>query len=95
MSSIHSLAMKTKVSLPQFNNFSFDELIKVFDLKCYARINSTRYSYLYEDIRIDLDETDFGYKLGEIELMLDHQSSTNENMTKSYKRISELTSKLG
>jgi len=95
VSSIHSLAMKAKVNLPQFNDYSFDELIKVFDLKCFARINSTRYSYLYEDVRIDLDETDFGYKLGEIELMLDHQSSTNENMTKSYERISELTSKLG
>jgi adenylate cyclase class IV len=99
--SIHSLAMKAKVNLPlksTENNFecvSFEELIKVFNLKCYARINSTRYSYLYENVRIDLDETDFGYKLGEIELMLDNQSSTNENMTKTYERISELTSKLG
>ena len=74
---------------------SIEDLVNQFGLESYARINSKRKSYLYENIRIDLDETDFDYRLGEIELMLDDQTNSHANIEQTIAKISELTSTLG
>ncbi len=77
----------------QKNCKTIESLVDLFNFKSYARINSTRKSYFIDNIRIDLDETDFNYKLGEIELILDDK--TEDNIKKSIDKISCLTSKLG
>ncbi len=99
---IHELISRNKSKSPSqindsnFSCISFEEMVNKLNLKCFARINSTRRSFLIENVRIDLDETDFGYRLGEIELILDtFQGNTNENISKTYEKISELTSRLG
>ena len=76
---------------------TIDSLIHLFDLKPYARINSLRKSYLFEEnIRIDLDETDFNYRLGEIELILDEKTKkSTKTIDESIQKISNLTSTLG
>ncbi len=71
---------------------SIESLIESFQLKCFAKINSTRKSFIYENVRIDLDETDFGYKLGEIELISHHN---NFDLDAELKKIDVLTEKLG
>jgi len=73
---------------------SIASLIDSFKLKCYARIRSTRKSYIYENLRIDLDETDFGYKLGEIEIILD-DSRPAVDLNAQIEKINTLTLKLG
>lgn len=72
---------------------TIDSLNDHFGLKPFARINSTRRSYLIDGLKVDLDETDFGYKLGEIEVILDQ--STNSDLKQSLRKISSLTSRLG
>ena len=71
-----------------------ESLVASLDLKCFVRINSKRKSYNFENMRVDLDETEFGYRLGEIELVLDHTAS-QENIEQSIDDISDLTKKLG
>ena len=72
-----------------------EDLVDRFELKSYAGINSIRKSYLIDElIRIDLDETDFSYRIGEIELILD-ENKTLENIADSIEKISNLTEKLG
>ena len=72
---------------------TIEDLIDQFELKSYARINSIRKSYLIdESIRIDLDETDFNYKIGEIELILGEEE---KNIEESIDKISNLTLRLG
>lgn len=76
---------------------TIESLINDCELKCFAKINSSRKSYIirnYSNIRIDLDETDFNYRLGELELILD-STDTKENVQKALENISALTSKLG
>lgn len=64
-------------------------------LECYARIVSERKTYLIDDVRVDLDETDFNYKLGEIECVLPSSRTTGENVAKAVKLIDQLTHTLG
>ena len=71
-----------------------ESLVSALDLECFVKINSKRKSYRFEMMKIDLDETDFGYKLGEIELILDHGAS-QETKEESFKKISGLTNQLG
>ena len=73
---------------------TINELLTSFDLKCFADINTTRKSYVINNVRIDLDETDFGYKLGELEFMLPEKASL-ANLNLSLESISEWTKKLG
>ena len=73
---------------------TINELLTSFDLKCFADINTTRKSYVVNNVRIDLDETDFGYKLGELEFMLPEKASL-ANLNLSLESISDLTKKLG
>ena len=74
---------------------TIETLVDMLGLKPYARINSTRKSYIIENIRVDLDETDFNYRLGELEVVLDESLRLSENIEKSIQKISILTSKLG
>lgn len=73
------------------------EMISEFDLKCFAPINSTRKSFIIDEsgLQVDLDETDFGYRLGEIELVLDQRTSTSIDLDRAKRKITDLTSKLG
>ena len=73
---------------------TINDLLNSFDLKCFADINATRKSYIINNVRIDLDETDFGYKLGELEFMIDGKASLS-NLNLSLESISDLTKKLG
>lgn len=74
---------------------SIESLIQAIDLKCFGRINSIRKSYLIEDLRVDLDQTDFNYKLGEIEIVLDGNEANSDNVSRTIQKISSLTSRLG
>lgn len=78
----------------KIDNQDINSLINVFDLKCYAKITSNRKTYLLDNVRIDLDETDFNYKLGEIEMILDDDSN-HLDIEKSIQKISNITDKLG
>jgi hypothetical protein len=100
----HKQIIESIILISQKNNYfqvnekkeirDIDSLINLFDLKCIAKINSKRKTYLYDRIKIDLDETDFNYKLGEIELIMDDTSSTMF-IEESSQIISILTQKLG
>ena len=82
---------KTKIN----ETASFEFIIfKWLDMKPLCLINSMRKSYLLEKIRIDLDETDYNYNCGEIELMID-RNATNEQVQKAYESIEDVASKLG
>jgi adenylate cyclase class IV len=91
-------AKKNQISLAkqerQISCQTVESLIGLFELDCFARINSKRKSYLLENMKIDLDETDFGYKLGEIEVVLDKQISTT-SIQQSIGLITDLTNRLG
>lgn len=70
------------------------ELVKIFDLKPFSKIKSARKSYVYQEFKIDLDETDFGYKVGEIEIML-KSNSNDQEIQNSMEKIDNLAIKLG
>lgn len=74
---------------------NIESMIRAFDLKCFAPINSTRKSFSIDGLRVDLDETDFGYRLGEIELILDHQKMGSSDLDQARQKIASLTTKLG
>jgi adenylate cyclase class IV len=74
---------------------SVESLVSELDLKPFTRINSLRKSYVFENVRIDLDETDFGYKIGELELVLSEQEQSGEAVERSYQKLANLTSQLG
>lgn len=84
--SICALSKKTPKNLE-----TIDSLNDAFSLKPFVTINSTRRSYLIDGLKVDLDETDFGYKLGEIEVILDQPIDLKQSLGK----ISSLTSRLG
>jgi hypothetical protein len=76
-------------------NHTIESLIDEMEFKPIATIISIRKSFLYDNICIDLDETDFGYKIGQMELVLEDKQSEDIEMEKVIKSISDLTSKLG
>lgn len=70
-------------------------LFNMIQLKPICRIESRRRSYhMDNDLRIDLDETNFGYNCGEIEIMLDKNASCDE-IKSAYEKIALLATKLG
>lgn len=93
-SSIIDLSKKYDYFKIDKNIKDIDSLINAYDLKCYAKIKSHRITYLLDNVKIDLDETDFNYKLGEIELILDDTFS-QANIEESIKKISIITAQLG
>lgn len=85
------------------NNIStIDELLTLLDLKLVARINSKRKSFSLclgdndNEIHVDLDETDFNYNVGEIEMILSEvNTSSNERIQEAEAKINALAQKLG
>jgi adenylate cyclase class IV len=74
---------------------SFDNFLKhSLELKPFCLINSKRKSYLLDKVRIDLDETDFGFNCGELEVMVSKNASS-EQIQASIESIHETASKLG
>ena len=82
------------VDRDSIDKFDIESLIKLFDLKEFAKINSHRKSYSIDQIEIDLDETDFGYKVGELEIILDDKSTSDE-IENATNQISKMVKKLG
>jgi predicted adenylyl cyclase CyaB len=58
------------------------EAVQQAGLRQFARIEKKRRSYQHGEFHIDLDVCDFGYELGEIELLVDHHSKTKEALDK-------------
>lgn len=73
---------------------SIEEMNEMLQLKCFIDVKSTRKSYLLDEMRVDLDETDFGYKLGEIEIIL-NEADSKRALEAAVQSISNLTRKLG
>jgi len=80
---------KSKTNLQDINAF-----ISTMQIKPILVINSERISFQIEDIKVDLDQTDFCYKLGEIEYLF---NDTNNKVTveEAMKKITLLASQLG
>jgi adenylate cyclase class IV len=73
-----------------FQHFLFNSL----SLKPFCLLNSKRKSYLLDEVRVDLDETDFGFNCGELEVMMS-QDATEEQIQTALKSIRNTASKLG
>ncbi|XP_030625385.1 thiamine-triphosphatase isoform X2 [Chanos chanos] len=74
-----------------------DEWLKNLSLQCFADFTTARCSYLLEvegeqgGVRIDLDQADFGYCVGEIEVLVPDGGDTQSAL----QRISATAEKLG
>ena len=66
-------------------------LAEVLDLKCIAEFESFRTKYQCGSYTIDLDRANFGYELGEIEVMCEDKSEIEE----ATKKIFDMAGKLG
>jgi hypothetical protein len=44
----------------------------------YATLETTRTKFLMDDVTIDLDETDFGYSIGELEIMVTSEDAIQQ-----------------
>lgn len=75
-------------------SYNVEELIQNFKLKIFAKFTTSRKTFILEDIKIDLDQTDFGYQLAEFEIILDADSSQDE-IQQSTEKIKTLAEKLG
>ena len=71
-----------------------EDIVKAFNLRSFASIKTTRKTFSLDEITIDLDETDFGYKLAELEILIDAQS-TKDLVDESISKINTLAKKLG
>ncbi len=76
-------------------NRTIGSLIEEMGLKPFATINSARKSYLVDNICVDLDETDFGYKIGQMEVILENKEVGESEMENAIQMVTNLTSKLG
>uniref|UniRef100_A0A4W4E7D3 Thiamine-triphosphatase n=3 Tax=Electrophorus electricus TaxID=8005 RepID=A0A4W4E7D3_ELEEL len=81
----------------QLNSDSKEEMwLKELKLQCFAEYTTTRCSYVLDDgeegrVRVDLDQADFGYCVGEIEVLV----SEGGNMQSAMQRIEMTAEKLG
>lgn len=71
--------------------YKFDKLDTLAGLLKFSTIGTKRFIYIYEDFEIDLDEADFGYKVGEIEFKSEKSCTLEEKV----QQVNELASKLG
>ncbi|XP_062841846.1 thiamine-triphosphatase [Trichomycterus rosablanca] len=75
----------------------FESWLQRLTLKCFAEFTTVRRSYALGDegdgtrVRVDLDQADFGYCVGEIEVLV----SDGEDTTLAMRRIEEAALKLG
>ena len=56
----------------------FDAFLKQINLVPVATITTTRKKYQYNEFSIDLDSTDLGYSVGEVEIVVDTPEQANE-----------------
>lgn len=80
---------ESKENIQDINDF-----IMNLQIKPILVIDSERISFQIEDIKVDLDQTDFGYKVGEIEYLF---KGNNNKVTveEAMKKINLLASQLG
>jgi len=71
------------------SNRSFEEYLQFADLTPFASITTIRRKFKVEDFGIDLDDVDFGYRLGEVELLVEEGQTERASQ-----RISELCHRL-
>lgn len=75
----------------------FEKWLRDLKLECFAEFTTTRCSYTLEyegddrRVRVDLDQADFGYCVGEIEVLI----SEDEEMTSAMQSIEKTAKKLG
>jgi len=56
----------------------FEEFLHASQITPFGSIKTHRKKLLLEEFGIDLDETDFGYRLGEVELLVDDHETAKE-----------------
>ncbi|CAF0874419.1 unnamed protein product [Brachionus calyciflorus] len=71
-----------------------NEMINVLNLKPFSLIKTTRKVFSFDRISIDLDETDFDYKIAELEIVLQGDLNQNE-IDLSIQQIDNFAIKLG
>lgn len=84
----------SKISIKDTDSKNVDELIENLKLKIFANFKTTRKSFILDEITIDLDQTDFGYRLAEFEIILD-ADSTQDKIEQCMQKIKNLAKKLG
>ena len=70
-----------KLHLSSFENSkqpTLQDCFKKLQISSFADIKTTRRKYKCDDFTIDLDETNFGYYVGEVELMVESPSQAND-----------------
>ena len=70
---------------------SVKDFVEENDLKPFACYKTHRTSLKHGDFNIDIDDTDFGFRVGEIEVMVD----STEEVEGAVKRIEDFGKKLG
>jgi adenylate cyclase class IV len=68
-----------------------DTVVEIFGLKPIAQFESFRSKYQLDSFTIDLDKTNFGYELGEIEVMCENKGE----MQQATANIFDMAKKLG
>lgn len=58
--------------------------LKLFNLVCFAEFTTRRRSFVLEEegVRVDLDQADFGYSVGEIEVLVPEGGDVNSALEK-------------
>jgi adenylate cyclase class IV len=80
-----------KLKSIEFNYQTLDSLINELNIKKFSNIITQRLVFKFENFEIDLDETDFGYKVGEIEF----KTESNYSIEEKVNQVSQFASKLG
>jgi adenylate cyclase class IV len=80
-----------KLKSIEFNYQTLDSLINELNIKKFSNIITQRLVFKFENFEIDLDETDFGYKVGEIEF----KAESNYSIEEKVNQVSQFASKLG
>jgi adenylate cyclase class IV len=84
------------INYDSLNDSTMECLINKLNLTPFASINSMRKTFQIDnDIRIDLDITDFDYRVGEIEVILDKNKSNKDEIEKSIEKINQIANNLG
>ena len=70
---------------------SIAKLLEGLECEAVATITTKRKSYIIDQIRVDLDSTDFDFQVGEVEVMLEDEAK----IPSALKNIDDLFTKLG
>ncbi len=74
---------------------SLEELVKKSGFNPFATFTTTRKKYKKDDFTIDIDTTDFGFNIIEIEIMVSEESDIEEGIKKILEFASSIGSELG